>query len=124
MRVSIAEAMHASRNAAKRTRKAEVEATNPPAVNTSASKSPSRKTEFERRPSTTRLNDVAQAPPNLTRVPRGASRSKEQTGVMGGKVDGVISMAQRQLMEEDRATAIKRYRQLKEARNAGWADLR
>lgn len=57
-----------------------------------------------------RLNDIAQAPPEFKRLPRGAVSSNP--GV-GGKLDGVISMAQKQLMEKEREKAIARYRELK-----------
>lgn len=53
-----------------------------------------------------RLNDIAQAPPELKKLPRGATNSI-------GKRDGVLSMSQRVMMEAEREKAIIRYRQLK-----------
>ncbi|KAH9480099.1 hypothetical protein JR316_0006696 [Psilocybe cubensis] len=53
-----------------------------------------------------RLNDIAQAPPELKKLPRGATKSI-------GKRDGVLSMSQKVMMEAERQKAIMRYRQLK-----------
>lgn len=58
-----------------------------------------------------RLNDVAQAPPDIKKAPRGAVR----LGI-GGKREGVLSMAQKSMMEQEREKAIARYRMLKAAR--------
>ncbi|KAG6914595.1 hypothetical protein DXG01_016429 [Tephrocybe rancida] len=57
-----------------------------------------------------RLNDIAQAPPEFKRLPRGAVSSEHG---FGGKRDGVISMAQKQMMEKERENAIARYREMK-----------
>ncbi|KAF8148224.1 hypothetical protein B0H34DRAFT_668922 [Crassisporium funariophilum] len=59
-----------------------------------------------------RLNDIAQAPPELKKLPRGA-------GSVTGKRDGVLSMSQKLLMEEERTKAIARYRELKARRQHG-----
>ncbi|CAA7266084.1 unnamed protein product [Cyclocybe aegerita] len=59
-----------------------------------------------------RLNDIAQAPPEFKRLPRGASSS---AGVLGKK-DGVLSMSQQLMMEKEREKAIARYRELKASR--------
>ena len=56
-----------------------------------------------------RLNDIAQAPPELKRLPRGASPAI-------AKREGVLSMSQKVLMEQEREKAIARYRQLKASR--------
>ncbi|KAF5314900.1 hypothetical protein D9619_007515 [Psilocybe cf. subviscida] len=56
-----------------------------------------------------RLNDIAQAPPELKKLPRGA-------GSAIGKRDGVLSMAQKVMMEQAREKAIVRYRELKASR--------
>ena len=56
-----------------------------------------------------RLNDVAQAPPELKKLPRGA-------GSAIGKRDGVLSMAQKVMIEQEREKAILRYRELKASR--------
>ncbi|KAG5722928.1 hypothetical protein E4T56_gene6026 [Termitomyces sp. T112] len=61
-----------------------------------------------------RLNDIAQAPPEFTRLPRGAVAPDQG---FGGKRDGVLSMAQKQLMETEREKAIARYREMKNQRN-------
>lgn len=53
-----------------------------------------------------RLNDIAQAPPELKKLSRRVTTSI-------GKRDGVLSMSQRVMMEAEREKAIIRYRQLK-----------
>jgi len=63
-----------------------------------------------------RLNDVVMAPPQLKSLPRGAAK---RSLALGGKVDvrtgaGVLSMAQRAMMEVERENAIRRYREMKE----------
>ncbi|XP_006457653.1 hypothetical protein AGABI2DRAFT_181783 [Agaricus bisporus var. bisporus H97] len=58
-----------------------------------------------------RLNDVAQAPPEIKKAPRGASHSG-----LGGKREGVLSMAQKSMMEQEREKVINRYRMLKASR--------
>jgi hypothetical protein len=63
-----------------------------------------------------RLNDVVMAPPQLKSLPRGAAK---RALARGGKVDvragtGVLSMAQRAMMEVERENAIRRYREMKE----------
>ncbi|KAH7913361.1 hypothetical protein BJ138DRAFT_1146276 [Hygrophoropsis aurantiaca] len=57
-----------------------------------------------------RLNDIAQAPPEFTRLPRGADKGKGKTKEI---TTGVLSMAQKAMMEEEREKAIRRYRELK-----------
>ncbi|KAG6853469.1 hypothetical protein C0991_004143 [Blastosporella zonata] len=57
-----------------------------------------------------RLNDIAQAPPEFKHLPRGAAASQHE---FGGKRDGIISMAQKQMMEKERENAIARYREMK-----------
>ncbi|KAG6826957.1 hypothetical protein H0H92_013770 [Tricholoma furcatifolium] len=74
--------------------------------------------EFERNSTSAprRLNDIAQAPPEFKRLPRGVS---SESG-LGGKRDGVLSMAQKQMMDKERENAIARYRELKSRqRNTG-----
>ncbi|KIM36536.1 hypothetical protein M413DRAFT_288345 [Hebeloma cylindrosporum] len=56
-----------------------------------------------------RLNDVAQAPPEFKKLPRGASSAI-------GKRDAVLSMSQKVMMEQEREKAIVRYRELKASR--------
>jgi hypothetical protein len=65
-----------------------------------------------------RLNDIATAPPELKRLPRGAAKhpaggnAKTTKGASAGA--GVLSMAQRAMMEVERENAIRRYREMKE----------
>lgn len=61
-----------------------------------------------------RLNDIAQAPPEITNVPRGARQLPKKD-----KSSGVLSMAQKVMMEEERERAIKHYRELKTRRLSG-----
>lgn len=73
-----------------------------------------RPTEFETLSTSAprRLNDIAQSPPELSRLPRGVSTAK----VANAKVDrrdGVLSLAQKAMMEEEREKAVARYRELK-----------
>ncbi len=69
-----------------------------------------------------RLNDIAMAPPELKKFPRGVKSKHNSPGVGGGKVKaGVLSMAQRVMMEAERESVIKRYREMKE-RKAKEAD--
>lgn len=56
-----------------------------------------------------RLNDIAQAPPEFKKLPRGITSAI-------GKRDGVLSMAQKVMMEQEREKAIVRYRDLKARR--------
>ncbi|KAH9967979.1 hypothetical protein BC827DRAFT_1263734 [Russula dissimulans] len=70
-----------------------------------------------------RLNDVVMAPPQLKSLPRGAAK---HSLAPGGKIHvraggtGVLSMAQRAMMEVERENAIRRYREMKERKlNAG-----
>ncbi|TFY66919.1 hypothetical protein EVG20_g4174 [Dentipellis fragilis] len=58
-----------------------------------------------------RLNDIAMAPPDLKKLPRGAKNLKEGATK---KSAGVVSMAQKAMMEEERERVIKRYREMKE----------
>ena len=55
-----------------------------------------------------RLNDVAQAPPEFKKLPRVSSAI--------GRRDGVPSMSQKNMMEQEREKAIARYRELKASR--------
>ena len=60
-----------------------------------------------------RLNDIAQAPPELKKLPRGAATA---AGIMSKRVDGVLSMAQKAMMEQERLKAVSRYREIKASR--------
>ena len=63
-----------------------------------------------------RLNDIAQAPPTFTKVPKGAT--KDPTALMGDKAKGIVSMAQRVMMEKERERVVALYRELKAKRAA------
>lgn len=60
-----------------------------------------------------RLHDIAQAPPEITKFPRGSGQPRND------KSSGVLSMAQKVMMEEEREKAIKHYRELKARRSRG-----
>ena len=68
-----------------------------------------------------RLNDIAKAPPELKKFSRGAS-----SGITG-RADGVLSMSQKLMMDQERIKAIARYRELKadrkQAEDRGDKDL-
>ena len=58
-----------------------------------------------------RLNDIATAPPVLKKLPRGAKHSALPART---KARGVLSMAQRVMMETERENIIQRYREMRE----------
>ena len=60
-----------------------------------------------------RLNDIAKAPPEFKKLPRGASSS---SNTITGRADGVLSMSQKLMMEQERTMVIARYRELKAER--------
>ena len=60
-----------------------------------------------------RLNDIAQEPPQFSKLPRGAKTGKDPSQT---NMTGVLSMAQKVMMEEEREKVIKRYRELKARR--------
>ncbi|RDX51375.1 hypothetical protein OH76DRAFT_1379201 [Lentinus brumalis] len=71
-----------------------------------------------------RLNDIVQAPPNIKQLPRKAKKLAAQGGSQkdaGGQSlsDGVRSMAQKAMLEEERERAIRLYREMKKGRAAG-----
>lgn len=75
-----------------------------------------------------RLNDVAMAPPELKRlklqrpkaaVNSGGKQQQQQQHAVQTKVAGVLSMAQRAMMEVERENAIRRYRVMKERKSQG-----
>ncbi|KAF8524055.1 hypothetical protein BU17DRAFT_85089 [Hysterangium stoloniferum] len=139
MRAPVAEAMQMSRAVTKKARRLDAKAkaekiaaaqvkSKPAAAANDVAKSehvktvsaPARntKTEFDKAAIRTRLNDVVQEPPTLTKLPRGASKlqaDKRSTD----KTNGVVSMAQKQMMELERENAIRRYRELRERRATG-----
>jgi hypothetical protein len=85
---------------------------------------PERKTEFETRPSGRRLNDIAMAPPTLTKTPRlrgGKAlrdNDSDDDGGEAGRNGNIVSKAQKRQMEEERERVIKRYREMKERKRA------
>lgn len=130
MRPLVKSAMRTSYAVARDTRKAEIEARteakkkkneqveNIPAEWKSRQPSPlpidkhaSRPKEFEKVATSAprRLNDVAQAPPELNKLSRGPKN------LLSSK-DDILSMAQKSMMEQEREKAIARYRQLKASR--------
>jgi hypothetical protein len=67
------------------------------------------------------LNDIAMAPPQLKKFPRGIKTKDnslaggcEKVKAGAGAGAGVLSMAQHVMMEAERESAIKRYREMKE----------
>lgn len=73
------------------------------------------KTDFEAAPKTRHLNDIVQAPPSLTKLPRNAEK-KAKSSAAFGKHD-VVSPEQKRMMEIEREKAIRRYREMKEAKS-------
>lgn len=63
-----------------------------------------------------RLNDIATAPPVLKKLPRGASSNLAAKNSARTKAGGVLSMAQRVMMETERENAIRRYREMRECK--------
>lgn len=62
-----------------------------------------------------RLNDIVQAPPELTTA-RLKRQCSERSSLSESEDRGVISIAQKRMMEIEREKVIKRYRALKEAK--------
>lgn len=81
------------------------------------SKHDGRPTEFQKSSTSAprRLNDIAQAPPEFKKLPRGVKDRVDKTKALSGR-EGVLSMKQKLMMEEEREKAIARYRALKERR--------
>lgn len=74
--------------------------------------------EFERVSSSApkRLNDIVQAPPQIKQLPRKAKKLAAAGGTPKTGVslkDGVLSMAQKAMMEEERDRVIRLYREMK-----------
>jgi hypothetical protein len=67
-----------------------------------------------------RLNDVVSAPPVLKALPRGVSDGKQKSSA--GKRDGILSMAQKVMMETEREKAILHYREMKERKREAGLD--
>lgn len=70
-----------------------------------------------------RLNDIVLAPPELKRLPRGATARKAAAGTGAGGGAGLresmLSMAQKVMLEGEREHAIRAYRELKRRRTDG-----
>ncbi|KAI0948008.1 hypothetical protein AcW1_009625 [Taiwanofungus camphoratus] len=73
-----------------------------------------------------RLNDIVQAPPELKKLPRGAKARPAQDstrdhGEGSGTTlkQGVLSMAQKVMLEEERERAVRMYREMKKAKAGG-----
>lgn len=62
-----------------------------------------------------RINDIAQAPPQIKHLPRNAKKIVATSG-KGKKSDAIVSMAQKAMMEAERENVIQRYRELKKQR--------
>lgn len=69
-----------------------------------------KKLDFEKAP-TKRLNDIAKAPPTLTKHPRNANKMRHSD--VFSKND-IVPPEYRRMMELEREKAIRRYRELKE----------
>ncbi|EEB94365.1 hypothetical protein MPER_06833, partial [Moniliophthora perniciosa FA553] len=90
----------------------------------SPSPSSSKPKEFKVLPSSApkRLNDIVQAPPEMIRLKNSRTQRSLDRHAATSKRDGVISMAQKQMMEVEREKAIARYRQLKAAKRKDGGD--
>ena len=69
-----------------------------------------------------RLNEVVVSPPNIRHLPRGVARNPRSDAT--GKHEGILSLAQRALMETEREKAILRYREMKEKARTTTSDDR
>ena len=131
MRPLVKSAMQSSSAEARKIKKSELEAKSKP-PNTSfageetggsaanpglISKHEGRPTEFQKNSTSAprRLNDVAQAPPEFSKLPRRAKDGASSSKATSGR-EGVLSMKQKLMMEAEREKAIVRYRALKERR--------
>lgn len=75
------------------------------------------KTEFDRREDRRSVNDVAQAPPSMIRLPRKATKTAPEQRVP-------VSGVQMRLLAEERERAIERYREMKKRKaTSSRADL-
>lgn len=133
LRGTVKVAMHASAAHARKAKKETEESRNPtkgkpkrlPENNDSDSEhvpqaTRTRPTEFTSSSTSAprRLNDIVQAPPELKKLPRGAKTKdnvalKMDTGKSHSLRDGVLSMAQKAMLEEERERAVRLYREMK-----------
>jgi len=81
---------------------------------------PAKQRDFDRLASSApkRLNDIAQAPPQLSIGSRLKSKVNGSPNSSGLKCDNVVSDAQKRMMDLEREKAIARYRALKSAKEA------
>jgi hypothetical protein len=135
MRPLVKSAMQSSSAQARKVKKSELDAKSKPKSKNAASsadeerrsspppdpisKHDGRPTEFQKSSTSAprRLNDIAQAPPEFKQVPRGGKDGADKTKATSGR-EGVLSMKQKLMMEEEREKAIARYRALKERKRA------
>lgn len=73
------------------------------------------KTDFDKREDRRSVNDVAMAPPTLTKRPKKSLPT-------GTKAD-IVPMAQKRMMDEERERVVARYRELKQQRISTMNDL-
>ena len=103
----------------KRSSKESTEAQNPPEKLTSSrSRDKDKPTDFATiiTSAPRRLNDIVQAPPEIKKLPRGATKLKTARGEEGSKQtlqEGVLSMARKAMLEEERERAVRMYREMK-----------
>jgi hypothetical protein len=80
-----------------------------------------------------RLNDIAQAPPTFLRTPKERGNAATLARILGTdnkkatagqRAEGVLSLAQRARMEEERERAVARYREMKAAKMKDWSQDR
>jgi hypothetical protein len=80
-----------------------------------------------------RLNDIAQAPPTFSRTPKERGNAATLARILGTdskkatagqRAEGVLSLAQRARMEEERERAVARYREMKAAKMKDWSQDR
>ncbi|KAI0730507.1 hypothetical protein C8Q76DRAFT_329303 [Earliella scabrosa] len=70
-----------------------------------------------------RLNDIVQAPPEIKKLPRKAKKLAAQSGLQKGGgtkslSEGVLSMAQKAMLEGERERAIRLYREMKKGKTS------
>ena len=69
-----------------------------------------------------RLNDIVQAPPEIKKLPRKAKKLAAEGGQKGEGTkslrEGVMSMAQKAMMDEARERAIRLYREMKKGKGS------
>ena len=127
MRASIREATVKIRQSLKSSKKCQK--TNTSELGISKEKEPSGSVpskepkDFAKASTTKRITDVVQAPPELTSLPRLPKSDEHLSSVSADKTKvkngGVVSLAQKARMEEERQRVIKRYREMREGQRVG-----